>query len=259
MGFDAAKKLDVLKKEAQALVDQIRAQLTAYLESDADDPICSVFKNIVANVTCHRTADQFIESAKKRKVLGKPPISKEKYSIGDELIWETLVGCVKNDLIIVSRDRTFLNNIPILKEEYRSRTGRELTITDSVTDALGKVGEMSEALADAEVAIAERSWHEERIRRSNEIAEYERAARQIDPSIGSFGAAGQYSGHRIRTSLQRYRAAIGNADNLTEDQKRLLTRVDDMIARWEGWPDNNAETLAILKAIKVLAQSLGKT
>ncbi|MBC8726171.1 hypothetical protein F6X37_32960 [Paraburkholderia sp. 31.1] len=134
-----------------------------------------------------------------------------------------------------------------------------MNITESITEALGMVGEKSEVLAAAEVEIAERLWHEERITRANEIVEYERAARQIDPSIGFFGGAGQYSGHRIRTSLQRYRAAIGNADNLTEDQKVLLITVDDMIARWEGWPTNNADTLVILKAINDLAQSLAKT
>ncbi|MBC8726753.1 hypothetical protein F6X37_36380, partial [Paraburkholderia sp. 31.1] len=48
-------------------------------------------------------------------MLGKPPTSPGKDTIGDELIWETLVACVKDDLIIVSGDKTFSNNIPVLK------------------------------------------------------------------------------------------------------------------------------------------------
>jgi len=81
-----------------------------------------------------------IERAKTRKILGNPPMTKDSYAIGDELIWETLLENVKDDLIIVSRDKTFSIHLDFLKNEYQKKIKKDLYIFDKLKDAFDKVG-----------------------------------------------------------------------------------------------------------------------
>lgn len=74
------------------------------------------------------------EKAKKRKLLGNPPTSRDKTSIGDEVIWESHIS--KCDIVIVSRDKTYTRNNDLLKTEFTNKTGNQLLhITDKITSA----------------------------------------------------------------------------------------------------------------------------
>ena len=96
------------------------------------------------------TTDECINLATKRKILGNPP-GGDKFSSGDEVIWETLINAVKCNLIIVSKDRTYTQNKEFLQHEYRTKTGYELVICDTVHVALSSLGiEMDQGAVEAE-------------------------------------------------------------------------------------------------------------
>ena len=50
---------------------------------------------------------------------------------------------MKDDLIVVTRDRTFHNNRSLLSEEYRRRTGKTLLlVTEKFAEALQAIGQV---------------------------------------------------------------------------------------------------------------------
>jgi hypothetical protein len=89
--------------------------------------------------------------AHRRKLLGNPPKSERKETIGDEVIWEMLLELLEGldeDLVLVTQDNTYRNHITYLREEYTERTGRTLFVEDSISAALDRMGiEPSEALS----------------------------------------------------------------------------------------------------------------
>ena len=88
-------------------------------------------------------------------MLGNPPTSPDKHTIGDELIWEMLLANMKEDLVVVTGDRTFLENESLLKEEFSSKTGKTLIlITKKFSSALKvAVKTPSEKMIDFEKQI----------------------------------------------------------------------------------------------------------
>lgn len=99
------------------------------------------------------TTDTLIQLAIKRKAIGDPP-GGDKYTNGDELIWEALLQQTDHNLIIVSRDRTYSQNEEYLKYEYHLKTQHELMICDTVKDAFAALNiEMDEIAIGAEESI----------------------------------------------------------------------------------------------------------
>jgi hypothetical protein len=83
-----------------------------------------------------------IGKAQCRKLLGNPPSSPDKYTVGDEVILELLLANVKEDLIIVADDKTYSKNFPLLAEEYHQRTKRKLLlVTERFDHALEAIGQ----------------------------------------------------------------------------------------------------------------------
>lgn len=108
----------------------------------AADPVARAFGDLVRDpaVQVFRRTDELITRAHRRKLLGNPPKSPGADTIGDEVVWETLLANLKEDLVFVTRDRTYRYHTAYLVEEYRERTGGALAITDRVSDALKLVG-----------------------------------------------------------------------------------------------------------------------
>ena len=79
--------------------------------------------------------NEIIERAQRRKIIGNPPTSK-KETCGDEIIWEILLECCDDNLIIVSRDSTFNTNYNFLKDEFKKDKNRILKVVDSITKAI---------------------------------------------------------------------------------------------------------------------------
>jgi hypothetical protein len=87
------------------------------------------------------TTDAIFNAAHRRKLLGEPPFSKSKATIGDEIIWETLLSGTSDNLVLVSKDRGFHDHAQLLAFEYEKRTGyRLLEVTTNISEALKSVG-----------------------------------------------------------------------------------------------------------------------
>lgn len=106
------------------------------------DPMAQVFDDLVHDpaVRVFRRTEDLITRAHRRKLLGNPPKSPGVDTIGDEVIWETLLANLSEDLVFITRDRTYRHHATYLKEEYLERTGGDLEITDRVSDALKIIG-----------------------------------------------------------------------------------------------------------------------
>ncbi|MGB4052538.1 MAG: PIN domain-containing protein [Methanoculleus sp.] len=112
------------------------------VKDPAADPIARTFCELARDPAVrvlHRTEDLIVR-AHHRKLLGNPPKSPGRDTIGDEVVWETLLANLGEDLIFVTRDLTYRYHATYLTEEYRKRAGGALEITDRVSDALKLVG-----------------------------------------------------------------------------------------------------------------------
>lgn len=132
---------DSLKKfgeKRNLIIKEIQEKIAT---PDKDD-IFSKFKKLCKPNNTILSSNEIIDSARRRKLAGNPPTS-NKYTCGDEIIWESLLSYEikqKEDLIVVSKDKTFSNNHEFLCSEYNSKTGKVLTICQDIKEAYRMVG-----------------------------------------------------------------------------------------------------------------------
>jgi hypothetical protein len=148
------KELTSLLKEYKKKAAEVGDYLRRLIESEANDPIAQKLATLWSDaaVKIFETTDELVDKAFRRKLLGSPPTSPDKHTVGDELNWETLLENMTEDLIIVTRDRSFLHNEALLKAEFNFRTAKNLIlITDAFSAALKAIGQTpSKKLLDAE-------------------------------------------------------------------------------------------------------------
>jgi hypothetical protein len=150
--FSAWKKA---REEAAVQANAIKARLDSWIRDDSSDPVCVAFSKIAAMAQRLPITDAAVAQAHRRKLLGDPPTSQNRHSIGDELTWELLLDGCTEDLIIVSRDQTFLDNVSLLRREFENSGRRLLSITPSLNDALSLVGNPSVTIQVAEEALSD--------------------------------------------------------------------------------------------------------
>lgn len=159
------RDLLVLQKQYMEQRKVVRNIILETVESQANDPVAAFFNHFVnesyKNETIYATTDRIISKAHKRKLIGNPPTTADKYSIGDEINWEIILENVKEDIIIVGRDNTYQNNFTFLQKDFHRHTGRFIfKVTDRITEAFKAVGiETSEALDNAENKMIEEIQH----------------------------------------------------------------------------------------------------
>lgn len=144
-----------LQSEVHKLGKKLKSKIYAMLEpKPGDDPVLDAYENLTKNCTLMKTKEELIAKAKIRKILGNPPISPDRHSVGDELLWEELLEFCDEDLIIVSKDKAFTENKKILRDEFVSiNPGKNLTIVESVSDALKSLGAVSDRLEATEAEM----------------------------------------------------------------------------------------------------------
>lgn len=120
------------RKEIISKIDEI-------LSDSKKDYIYNSFVKLWKHKNTICLEDKYIDYALKRKALGNPP-GGDKYSSGDEVIWESLINTLTCNLIIVSKDRTYTQNKEYLQGEYRSKIACELLICDTVYSAFSILG-----------------------------------------------------------------------------------------------------------------------
>jgi hypothetical protein len=138
---------------AKTAVKKLAARINTWIADDDQDPVAKGVKRLIDGMSFYVTNEAAIERAKLRKILGNPPTSPDKYTIGDELIWETLLEQCDKDLIIVSRDKTFLENYRLLRAEYHRPTRKLVSVTKNLSDALKAIGKPAIAIAKVEKEI----------------------------------------------------------------------------------------------------------
>jgi hypothetical protein len=140
----AHNELVSLNEKYEKKAREVTKFITEIRDDIGKDPVAARVQALLgdASVVCHRVTDKIIPLAHQRKLLGNPPTSDDKWTIGDEVIWETLIDKMEDDLVIVSNDETFLRNCGVLMNEYRQKTGKQLLlITEHFREALKAIGE----------------------------------------------------------------------------------------------------------------------
>jgi PIN domain len=145
------KEWEAARDAARRHINAISIKLRTWARDESSDPVFQEFVKLYVYGTTMSTPPDALVKAQERKLLGEPPTSPDKHTVGDEVIWETLLACCEGDLIIVSRDRTFLDNESILRQEFDNEGGRRLlAVTASLSEALKLVGRPSLAIERAE-------------------------------------------------------------------------------------------------------------
>lgn len=147
------KELNQLKSDFKQKNKELIETLKQMESEISKDPILVGFDKLYqsSNVPIFDRTEEIIQRAKKRLLLGNPPIDKKKGTIGDQIIWETILENIEDDLIIVTEDTTYSEHKLFLENEYSVSTGKNLYITDKISYALAKIGKSSsQALKDFE-------------------------------------------------------------------------------------------------------------
>ena len=132
---DSLKKF---REQRNCIIEEIQGKIA----NPQRDDIFSKFKKLCKPDNIISSSNEIIDLASKRKLAGNPPTS-DKYTCGDEIIWESLLSYEfehKEDLIVVSKDKTFADNSEFLCHEYNSKTGKVLTICQDIIEAYRIVG-----------------------------------------------------------------------------------------------------------------------
>ncbi len=134
-GFeDYYENMKLANKSIKCMIDKC-SELIFDFEKD---PVYSLYL-----LFCHNTYDRtrdIIDRAIKRKYIGNPPTS-NKNTCCDEIIWESILENCHDDLIIVTRDKTFNENYNFLKNEYNEKNGKEFLIVELISDAIRLLGD----------------------------------------------------------------------------------------------------------------------
>lgn len=134
-GFeDYYENMKLANKSIKCMIDKC-SELIFDFEKD---PVYSLYL-----LFCHNTYDRtrdIIDRAIKRKYIGKPPTS-NKNTCCDEIIWESILENCHDDLIIVTRDKTFNENYNFLKNEYNEKNGKKFLIVELISDAIRLLGD----------------------------------------------------------------------------------------------------------------------
>ena len=160
-----AEKISTLNKNNSKLIQEIKTnfkplkeEINSMLNDDSNDVVFNAFNMIINNeqTTIIKDNEKAYNLALKRNRLGGVPRSDNKYlTICDEYIWESLLLNSKDNIIFVTRDKTYLDNQKILIEEFKKKTGKSIKFMELVSTALKELG------ADISKEAIEKEQHEQ--------------------------------------------------------------------------------------------------
>ncbi len=136
---EIVKDIENINKDISQIKEKIRINF-----NNKRSILCAIIKNkVVVNTT-----EEIIKKARLRKEKGNPPSSGT--SIGDEIIWESLLN-LNDNIIIVTKDNTWSENEYFLKTEYEYVTKKQLIKFESKLDkAKDLIGEQDKMLEELE-------------------------------------------------------------------------------------------------------------
>jgi hypothetical protein len=135
-------KFGQIKKEFDENKEALIIELKEILIKPNNDPIYDLFIKLFHDKDVMRIKSDkpSIERAHQRSLIGNPPTSQGKGTICDELIWELLLDHTKDDLVVISRDKTYENHTTFLSQEFHRRTNKNLIIEKKVSEGLKLIG-----------------------------------------------------------------------------------------------------------------------
>ena len=156
-------------EESVKKLQQIRKQMIKYCDdiiaNTEKDEVFRFFKKLYDDPKVQKIerSEDIVKKSHTRKLIGNPPISAGKSSVGDEINWESILDGVDDDLIIISGDGTYENNKTFLYQEYQQKTGKKI---------LGIFNEISRAfpLINVKPSTELKKFEEEQ--RENELKKY---------------------------------------------------------------------------------------
>lgn len=151
--LDNFKELIQLKRCFKDENNKLIESLETIQKNTFDDPVLQCFLTIYNDIQVQKfkRTEEIIQRARTRLLIGNPPIDKKKGTIGDQIIWETLLEKLTDDLIFVTEDNTYLEHKSFIENEYLRCTDKQVYITNKVSFALEKMGETpSQELKDFE-------------------------------------------------------------------------------------------------------------
>jgi hypothetical protein len=146
------------KSDLTRAMNTVLAELEKAIASPETDPVLSAFLELTADPRARtiQITDDVVRAAQRRKLLGNPPTSSDMHSIGDEAHWEALLGELKGDLVVVTNDSTYLDNVRLLREEFARRTNANLSVVSRLSEGLREIGkEPPQPIVEAEKKLDE--------------------------------------------------------------------------------------------------------
>lgn len=135
-------ELESLWKKYQKKFDAVAKELKKIMKESESDVVFQTIDKLYksSSVEIISYDDDIINKAQKRHLLGNPP-GTNVTNICDETIWETLLEKSSHDIVLITRDKSFLHNSDMLTQEYNELTEKKLIkITEKITDALILIG-----------------------------------------------------------------------------------------------------------------------
>lgn len=120
-------------KNANKCTDELIEEINELIENPEKDLVYKIFLELSGKY--YKRTDEIVEKARKRKLIGNPPMS-DKDTCGDEIIWETILENCNDDLVIVSKDKTFSTNYSFLRKEFKDKKGKELKVVETISEAI---------------------------------------------------------------------------------------------------------------------------
>lgn len=154
------KEWESLRDHARKVTNALIKEVQKWIDDPTTDPVLQSFEQLTRKAMRVPTTDDLVRLAQRRKLLGQPPTTPNKHTIGDELIWESLLSFLRDDLVLVTRDKSFLLNESILRSEFSTATGCKLEcVTRLLSKAFDLIKSPSSVIAKSEAAITAKRDH----------------------------------------------------------------------------------------------------
>ena len=126
-GLEVFEDLKRFREEHKKYLDITISKLEEIKEDSKQDDVFLELSKLYKSekIEIYEHDNSIIDKAQRRHLLGAPP-GTDKIKICDEVIWETLLARMNDDILIVSRDSTYKDNYNILSMEFKENTGKNL-------------------------------------------------------------------------------------------------------------------------------------
>jgi rRNA-processing protein FCF1 len=153
--LDEYKKLINLKKDFDKNKNNLIKKIKEMKENPEKDIVYQHFIKMFndPHIIKFEKNKEIIKRAYKRKMLGNPPGNNKQGTMGDEVIWETLLENLNDNLVVISNDGTYELYNSFLKNEFKREVKKEFRITNSLAIEIDKIGTSTKELKEFEKNI----------------------------------------------------------------------------------------------------------